>query len=167
MYISRLAVIDDIPSITRIYNQGIEDRIATLETKIRTVDEMRDWFLKRGERYKVVVVTDEAGSVHGWASLGVFNSRCCYNGVADISIYVEREMRGKGLGKILLKYLGQVAKENNFHKLVLSTFDFNERARRLYRSQGFREVGTYMNQGILDGKFVNITIMEKLLNDAL
>lgn len=80
-----------------------------------------------------------------------------------MSIYIEREMRGKGLGKIILNYLTQIAKENGFHKIVLSTFDYNVRGHRLYKSQGFREVGTYMNQGILDGKFVNITIMEKLL----
>jgi phosphinothricin acetyltransferase len=63
----------------------------------------------------------------------------------------------------LLKYLEQVAKKQDFHKLVLSTFDYNEAGKGLYRSCGFREVGTYMNQGILDDKFVNITIMEKLI----
>lgn len=163
-YYTRLAKLEDIPSITLIYNQGIEDRIATLETRLRAIDDMNEWFLSRGDRYKVVVITEETGTVHGWASLNVFNSRCCYSGVADISVYIKREMRGKGLGKILLNYLSQIAKDNDFHKLVLSTFDFNESGRRLYKSQGFREVGTYMNQGVLDGKFVNITIMEKLLN---
>ncbi|HBM74442.1 MAG TPA: GNAT family N-acetyltransferase [Clostridiaceae bacterium] len=162
-YAVRLADLDDMPSVTEIYNQGIEDRIATLETKLRTVEDMNKWFLSRGERYKVVVITDETNTVLGWASLNVFNSRCCYSGVADMSIYIEREMRGKGLGKMLLNYLAQTAKENGFHKLVLSTFEYNERGHRLYKSQGFRKVGTYMNQGILDGKFVNITIMEKLL----
>lgn len=162
-YITRLAEKGDIPSITKIYNQGIEDRIATLETRIRSVDDMNAWYSSRDERHNVVVITEESGLVNGWASLNVFNSRCCYSGVADISIYVEREMRGKGLGKILLNYLVQIAKENDFHKLVLSTFDFNKPGHRLYKSQGFREVGTYMNQGILDGKFVNITIMERLL----
>jgi L-amino acid N-acyltransferase YncA len=162
-FVTRFACLEDIPLITEIYNQGIEDRIATLETTLRTVDDMINWFVGRSEKHKVVVITDETGILYGWASLNVFNSRCCYGGVADISIYIEREMRGKGLGKILLNYLTQVAKEHGFNKLVLSTFDFNEVGRGLYKSQGFREVGTYMNQGMLDGKFVNVTIMEKLL----
>ena len=162
-YTTRLVNLDDMPSITEIYNQGIEDRTATLETKLRTVNDMNNWFSGRGERYKVVVIADETGKVYGWASLNVFNSRCCYRGVADISIYIKREMRGKGLGKILLSFLVQVAKENDFHKLVLSTFESNEQGQGLYNSQGFRKVGTYINQGILDGKFINITIMEKLL----
>lgn len=163
-YITRKAKIEDIPLIKDIYNQGIEDRIATLETRLRDVEEMERWFTSRGERYRVVVIEDREGKVLGWASINVFNSRCCYSGVGDLSIYVERTMRGKGLGKPLLNYLIEVAKEHDFHKLVLSTFEFNEVGKRLYKSAGFREVGTYINQGMLDNKFVNITIMEKLLN---
>jgi phosphinothricin acetyltransferase len=162
-YTTRLANLGDIPSITKIFNQGVEAKIATFETKFRTVEDMNNWFSSRGERYKVLVVTDEAGTVHGWASLNVFNSRCCYSGVADMSVYVEKEMRGRGLGKILINYLEKTAMENDFHKLVLNTFEHNEPGHRLYKSQGFREVGTYMNHGIRDGKFVNITIMEKIL----
>ncbi|MCT8975174.1 arsinothricin resistance N-acetyltransferase ArsN1 [Clostridium sp. CX1] len=162
-YITRKAKIEDILFITNIYNEGIEDRIATLETRIRDIDEMKEWFTTRGERYKVVVIEDSQGIVRGWASINVFNSRCCYSGVGDISVYVERTMRGKGLGKKILNYLIEIAKEQDFHKLILSTFESNEIGKRLYKSTGFREVGTYINQGILDGKFVNITIMEKLL----
>ncbi len=124
-YSTRLATIKDIPSITTIYNQGIEDRIATLEARLRTTDDMRQLLLNRSEKYKVIVLTDESNTLLGWASLNMFNSRCCYNGVVDISIYIERDMRGKGLGKILLNSLIEAAKEQGFHKLVLSTFDSN------------------------------------------
>jgi phosphinothricin acetyltransferase len=160
---TRKAKIEDISFITRIYNQGIEDRIATLETRLRNIDDMKEWLLSRTERYKVVVIEDTEGIVRGWASINIFNSRCCYSGVGDLSIYVERNMRGMGIGKQLLDYLIIIAKEQDFHKLVLSTFEHNEVGKKLYRSIGFREVGTYVNQGILDGEFVNITIMERLL----
>jgi L-amino acid N-acyltransferase YncA len=123
MYQTREANTEDILRIVDIYNQGIEDRVATLETRLRTNSEMLEWMLGRNEKYKVVVLEDEAGIVLGWASLNVFNSRCCYDGVADISIYIERQARGRGLGKILLTYLIQAAKEQNFHKLVLRTVD--------------------------------------------
>ncbi|GAA0722331.1 arsinothricin resistance N-acetyltransferase ArsN1 [Clostridium malenominatum] len=162
-YNKRQAKIEDIPYITSIYNQGIEDKIATLETRLRNVDEMKEWLTSRADRYKVLVIEDQEGILRGWASINVFNLRCCYSGVGDISIYVERNMRGKGIGKLILNYLVETAKEQNFHKLVLSTFEFNDVGKNLYKSTGFREVGTYINQGVLDGKFVNITIMEKLL----
>lgn len=160
---TRIAKIEDIPFITKIYNEGIEDRIATLETRLRDINDRKEWLVSRTERYKVVVIEDSDAIIRGWASINVFNSRCCYNGVGDLSIYVERNMRGKGIGRQLLEYLIIIAKEQGFHKLVLSTFQHNEVGKRLYKSTGFREVGTYVNQGILDDKFINITIMEKLL----
>ncbi len=165
-YTTRRAILEDIPSITTIYNEGIEDKIATLETRLRTKDEMRSWLIDRSDKHKIVVGEDKKGVILGWASLNQFNSRCCYSGVADISIYVRRGMRGKGVGKGLLNFLTEVGKEKGFHKLVLSMIDSNISGKKLYLSSGFREVGTYINQGIIDGKWVNITIMEKLLVDA-
>ena len=162
-YIIREAAINDISQITIIYNEGIEDRIATLEINLRTDDTSKEWLMSREKRYKVLVIEDNKGTVIGWASINIFNSRCCYSGVGDISIYIKRELRGKGIGKILLKALQLKAKEFDFHKLVLSTFEHNEIGKGLYKSQGFREVGTYKEQGVLDGKFVNVTIMEKIL----
>jgi L-amino acid N-acyltransferase YncA len=162
-YKVREAKLSDIPYLANIYNQGIEDRIATLETKLRDSNDMEEWLTARDERYKVLVIEDNSTTVKGWASINVFNSRCCYSGIGDLSIYIERDKRGKGLGKILLGRLLDAAKEQDFNKLVLNTFEFNDVGKRLYRTLGFREVGTYINQGILDGKFVNITIMEKLI----
>lgn len=162
---ARLAVAEDIQAITRIYNQGIEDRIATLETIPKKESEMLEWLLERDESHKVLVIEDNDGNVWGWASLNPFNSRCCYSGVVDISIYIERNMRGKGLGKKLLSALVDTAKEYGFHKLVLSALSKNEAGRGLYKAIGFREVGTYINQGILDGKWVDVVIMEKLLTN--
>ncbi len=164
-YRIRIASQTDIPAITKIYNEGIEDRVATLETRLRTDADMIDWLNSRSEKHKVLIIEDEYNILHGWASLNVFNSRCCYSGVADISIYISREMRGKGLGKILLNSLVQTAKEEGFHKLVLSTFKVNQAGQKLYSSLGFREIGTYEKQGILDGKYVDVTIMEKLLTN--
>lgn len=163
IYFTRLAVESDIPSITTIYNQGIEDRIATLETEPKTIEERKKWLTQRDERFKVLVIHDEKDTVCGWASLNVFNGRCCYNGVADLSIYIERTMRGKGLGKQLMKALIETAQNNGFHKLVLSTFSFNHQGIKLYTSVGFRIVGTYEKQGILDDNWVDVMIMEKLL----
>ncbi|ABR47874.1 GCN5-related N-acetyltransferase [Alkaliphilus metalliredigens QYMF] len=166
-YTVRIAELQDLKSITEIYNEGIEDRIATLETKIKSEAEMIPWLQQRSEKHKVITIENERDEVLGWASLNPFNSRCCYDGVADFSIYIKRQMRGMGLGKLLLKALIEVAREQDIHKLVLSTFKSNEAGQRLYESFGFREVGTYKNQGILDGKFVDVTIMEKLLIDGL
>lgn len=154
----------DISSIQLIYNQGIEDRIATLETEVKDYTYMKDWFDKHNGRYKIIVAENEL-QLAGWASLNQYNNRCAYDGVADISVYISREYRGKGLGKLLLDELQTLAKENGFHKMVLFTFPFNQLGQGLYKKMGFREVGVFKNQGILDGKFVDVMAMEKILLD--
>jgi len=162
-----IATINDIEQITEIYNQGIQDRVATLEADTKNTEEMVNWFSTRSERHKVMVVKDEKGYIKGWASLNVFNDRDCYQGVAGLSIYIRREERGKGLGKQLLVALIAIAKQVGFHKLVLNTFALNVAGQGLYASVGFTKVGTYMKQGMIDGKWIDMTIMEKLLIENL
>ncbi|WP_419955095.1 arsinothricin resistance N-acetyltransferase ArsN1 family A [Neobacillus niacini] len=158
----KIAGESDINSILEIYNQGIEDRIATLETEIKDYAYMKDWFDRHKGRYKVIV-TEHEGQVVGWSSLNQYNNRSAYDGVADISVYISRHYRGKGIGKKLLIELESLAKQNGFHKMVLFTFPFNQLGQGLYKTMGFREVGVFKNQGILDGKFVDVMAMEKLL----
>lgn len=163
IFFTREATINDISYITKIYNQGILSKIATLETKLRNNVDMEKWLIEREDRYKVIVVENDNGQVCGWASLNKFNGRSSYDGVADFSIYIDENMKGKGLGKLLLCALEETAIKQNFYKLVLHAFESNLGARALYTSRGFRYVGTYINQGIIDGKYINMAIMEKLI----
>lgn len=165
VFLTRIACLDDIQQITEIYNEGIEDRIATLEADTKSVEQMIGIFTARSKRHKMIVAVNEQGVIKGWASLNVFNLRECYQGVADLSIYIRRTARGKGLGKILLLALIETAKQVGFHKMVLSTMAHNYIGHKLYASMGFTKVGTYIKQGMLDGKWIDVTIMEKLLID--
>ena len=117
----------DAEQISRIYNQGIEDRVATLEVELRTPDERRQWLENRSPRHPVIVAEHAGGELAGWASLNVFNPREAYRFVADISVYVERSWRGKGAGRVLLEKLVELGRQHGFHKLVLAAFPFNER----------------------------------------
>jgi len=158
----RPATLDDAPAICTIYNQGIEDRVATLETELRDADERRRWLSSRGQRYPVVVAEHGVETV-GWASLNVFNPRACYDHVADISVYVERKWRGRGVGRIMLGHLIELGRHRGFHKLVLACFPTNKPGVALYERLGFVPVGTYREQGLLDGQWVDVLIMEQLL----
>ena len=158
----RTATPADVGDITRIYNEGIRDRVATLETEERTVEERFAWLQSRGERHPVLVA-ERGGIVAGWGSLNVFNPRPVYRHVADFSIYVAGEARGSGVGSALLAALIDRARELDYHKLVLAAFPFNEAGMHLYRRFGFREVGIYREQGLLDGRWVDVVVMEKVL----
>jgi L-amino acid N-acyltransferase YncA len=192
-YDVRAATEADAAAICQIYNQGIEDRVATLETELRTPDERRQWLASRSPRHPVIVaeirgrsgvsdpapawnepptsLADHAGpattapatTTIAWGSLNVFNARECYRYVADISVYVERAWRGKGAGRVVLARLIELGVEHGFHKLVLSAFPFNRAGVALYERLGFRTVGIYKEQGLLDGTWVDTIIMERLL----
>ncbi len=152
---------DDADAICAIYNEGIADR-ATLETEPRTSEERRNWLAARDARHPVVVLESDGVAV-GWASLNVFNARDAYRNVADISVYVARASRGMGVGTALLERLVELGREIGFHKLVLAGFPHNAASVALYRRLGFREVGVYREQGLLDGRWVDIVLMERLL----
>ena len=155
----------DVPEITRIYNEGIRDRLATLETEERTPQERLAWLEARDERHPVLVA-ERSSAVIGWGSLNVFNPRPAYAHVADFSIYVGREARGAGVGKVLLTALIDRARELGYHKLVLAAFPQNAAGMRLYACFGFREVGIYREHGLLDDAWVDVVIMERLLGET-
>lgn len=157
----RLATAEDISAITCSYNQGIEDR-STLETQLRTEEERLAWLMCRGPRHPVIVAVQQ-GEVRGWASLNPFNAREAYRWVADLSVYIERTDRGTGLGTVLMRDLMDRARALQYHKLVLTTFPHMTGAVRLYEKLGFRHVGDYKEQGLLDGQWTDTCIMELIL----
>ena len=157
----REAAEDDAAAIARIYNQGIEDR-ATFETEPRDLSERKRWLSSRTPRHPVIVAVRRE-SVQGWASLNPFSSREAYRFVADLSVYVEREARGQRVGAALMADLIERARSLGYHKIVLATFPHSTAAIRLYERFGFRTVGDYKQQGLLDGKWTDTRIMELLL----
>jgi phosphinothricin acetyltransferase len=159
----REATVGDAPAIATIYNQGIEDRVATLETMSRTAEERAEWLAARGPRHPVLVATNDDGAVLGWSSLNAFNPRPAYDNVADLSVYVAREHRGRGIGDALLAALEERARGAGYHKLVLAAFPTNAPGMRLYERHGFTTVGIYHEQGMHDGRWIDVIVMEKIL----
>ena len=158
----RPATAADAEAICTIHNEGIIDRVATLDTALRTPEGTRDWLARRGPRHPVIVA-ELNGSVLAWASLNVFNPRAAYDHVADFSVYVERAWRGKGVGRQLLDHLIGLARALEYHKMVLAALASNAAGIALYSRAGFSIVGLYREHGRLDGVWVDVVIMEKLL----
>jgi L-amino acid N-acyltransferase YncA len=156
----RPARVADIPAITSIYNEGIEDR-CTLETQVRTDIERHLWLTSRGERHPVTVAVRQ-GEVIGWASINPFSPREAYRFAGDLSVYVGRNVRRSGAGIRLMQDLMMRARGLAYHKLVLATFPHLP-AVKLYEKLGFRHVGDYKEQGLLDGIWVDTRIMEYIL----
>lgn len=156
---ARPAAPEDAAAMSRIYNQGIEDRIATFETRQRTPEEVMSWL---AGRYPVVAVED-GGRVIAFAATSTYRPRDCYRGVAEFSVYVAREARGRGAGRLAMQALIEAAERAGFWKLLSRIFVENTASRALVKSVGFREVGVYEKHGQLDGVWRDVVIVERLI----
>lgn len=141
---------------------GGRTRGATFETEPRSAATLAARIDQDAERHPVVVA-EEGGVVVGWASIGSYRERPCYAGVGEFSVYVDRAARGRGVGRALVSALLERARERGYWKLVSRIFPFNEGSRALCRALGFREVGTYEKHGRLDGRWLDVVIVEKLI----
>jgi phosphinothricin acetyltransferase len=156
---ARVAAPADSAAIARIYNQGIEDRIATFETRLRTVDEIERWF---DGRHPIVVV-EEGSEIVAFAGTSTYRPRECYSGIAEVSAYVARESRGRRAGRLAMTALFDAARAAGFHKLVSRVFPENLASLQMIAKLGFREVGVYRRHGQLDGVWRDVVVVEKLL----
>jgi phosphinothricin acetyltransferase len=155
----RAATPEDASAIARIYNQGIEDRVATFETRPRSADDVRAWF----DGLHPVVVVEDGGDLLAFASTSSYRPRQCYAGIAEFSVYVARGARGRGAGRLALEALIMAAERAGFWKLLSRVFVENTASRNLLRSLGFREVGIYEKHAQLDGVWRDVVIVERLL----
>jgi phosphinothricin acetyltransferase len=163
---TRLANAADAEAIARIYNQGIEERIATFEITSRSGEQIAAQLAEKGDRFPTVVV-ERDGRVVAWATAGPYRSRPAYAGVAEHSVYVDRAARGTGAGRAALEALFAAYAERGFWKLVSRIFPENAASLTLHERAGFRVVGVYRRHGKLDGTWRDCVIVEKLLGAAL
>jgi len=157
---TRPATPADAAAIAKIYNQGIEDRIATFETRPRTPEEITRWF----DGVHPIVVAEEAGQVVGFASTSSYRPRDCYSKTAEFSVYVGRDHRGCRVGRQALGALIEESRKAGLHKLVSRIFPENVASRAACRAAGFREVGVYKEHGQLEGEWKDCVIVERLVD---
>jgi L-amino acid N-acyltransferase YncA len=127
---------DDWPAVRAIYLEGIASGNATFETAAPSWEE---WDAKHLPRPRLVF-RDE-GRVGGWAALGRVSARACYAGVAEVSVYVGDDFRGRGIGSTLLKTLVERSEEESIWTLQASIFPENDASVQIHIRNGFRIVG--------------------------
>lgn len=160
--VARSASPADAARIAEIYNQGIEDRIATFETELRTAEDIRAWF----ERPYPVVVVERQGDIVAWASASGYRPRACYAANCEFSVYVDRAARGTGAGRLAMQTLMRECGTAGFHKLISRVFVDNIASLKMLESLGFRQVGVYREHGQLDGVWKDVVIVEAILPDT-
>src|SRR4051794_40666930 len=157
----RPASAEDAAAITAIYNEGIEDRVATFETRPREAGEIAEWIV---EGLPFVVADD--GRIAGFARVSAYSDRCVYSGVGEHGVYVARAARGRRLGVALLDALADACEAAGYYKLTSRVFADNGASRAVHRAAGFVEVGVQRRHGRLDGEWRDCVLVERLLGEA-
>ncbi|WP_267406539.1 MULTISPECIES: GNAT family N-acetyltransferase [unclassified Chryseobacterium] len=147
---------DNFSEVIEIYNQGLSTNIATFQNDSAQWEE---W--DKGHLDFCRIGIYENGKIIGWASLTPVSSRCVYAGVAEVSIYIAQDERGKGVGKTLLAELIQQSEENGIWTLQSGIFAENENSIKLHKKCGFRLVGYREKIGKKNGVWKNNVLMER------
>jgi L-amino acid N-acyltransferase YncA len=147
---------DDGPAVLEIYRQGIATRNATFETETPVWEKWNAGHLPHSR----LVARDGTG-VLGWAALSPVSNRRVYAGVAEVSIYIADESRGRGIGRALLEELIRQSEKNGMWTLQAGIFPENVASIRLHKALGFREVGRRERIGKLGDEWRDTVLLER------
>jgi L-amino acid N-acyltransferase YncA len=146
----------DWPAVAHIYWEGMRGGLATFETEM-PLWEVWDAGHLPGHR----LVAGLLGEVVGWAALSPASKRRCYSGVAENSVYVAREARGVGVGRLLLEALIEGAEAAGIWTIQTSIFPENRVSLALHERCGFRVVGTRERIAKRDGIWRDTVFLER------
>jgi L-amino acid N-acyltransferase YncA len=147
---------NDWSEVLRIYSLGLKTGYSTFETRDPSWD---SWNASHLDRCRLVVVDNS--SVLGWAALSPVSGRCVYGGVAEVSIYLDPIVEGRGVGFQLFSKLIDESEKEGFWTLQSSIFRNNERSIKLHERAGFRYVGYRERIGKLQGQWLDTLLYER------
>ena len=149
---------EDWQAVAAIYLEGIQTGVATFQTEAPAWEAWDEGHLK-GCR---LVAIDEDEKVIGWVALSAVSGRCVYKGVAEVSIYVGKDSRGKGVGKLLLEELIRQSEDEGIWTIQAGVFANNTASLNLHLQVGFKKVGVRERIGrTVSGKWQDTVLLER------
>ena len=158
----RYAELKDLDAILDIYNEAVLNTTATFDVIPRTKEKHLLWFNEHDNKYAVIVY-DSDDIIKGWASLSRWSDRQAYLNTVENSVYVKKEFRKHGIGRELLSQLVKLAKESGFHTIIARIAEGNKTSIRMHSELGFEVIGVMKEAGNKFGRFIDVTLMQKIL----
>jgi L-amino acid N-acyltransferase YncA len=160
----RLAAPGDAEAIRAIYNHEVTGGVTTFDLVPRTPAEQRAWLDgHRGAHPAVVAVDEPDDTVLGFGALSPFRERPAYATTVEDSVYVDRGLRGRGVGRGILEELVRLASRHGFHTVVARIVGHNEASVGLHRACGFELVGVEREVGRKHGRWLDVIELQRML----
>jgi phosphinothricin acetyltransferase len=158
----RLADLDDAEAIRAIYNPEVLESTVTFDLVPRTLEDQQLWLDAHSGAHPAVVAVD-GESVVGFGSLSEYKARPAYRTSVEDSVYVARSSQGKGVGRLILASLLDLATDHGFHAVFARIVGDHEASIALHQKCGFEIIGREKEVGRKFGQWLDVVIMEKLL----
>ena len=159
----RLANPADAEAIRTIYNHEVLHSFATFDLVPRTLEDQREWIERRSGAFAALVAV-EGGTVVGFGSLSPYKERAAYRTSVEDSVYVAGGQQGRGIGKMVVTELLEVARASGFHAVFARISGPSDASRALHASCGFQLVGIEREVGRKFNRWLDVAIMEALLS---
>lgn len=155
----RPATAADLAAINDIYNEAALHTTATFDTEPRSMDDRREWFSHHGRLHPVLVAVEQ-GVVVGWASMSAYSDRKAYDGLAELSVYVNVDHRGRGIGKLLTQAILEAGRQAGLHSVLSRIAADNPISIHLHEALGFRTMGVLKEAGYKFDRWIDVVFMQ-------
>jgi len=154
----------DLPGILEIYNEAVLNTTATYDYEPRTLEQRTVWYEDHVKsNYPIFVAQNDGGRIAGWSALNPFHARPGYRFTTENSVYVAADMRGRGVGRLLMPPLIDGARQRGLHAILGAIDATNEASIRLHASFGFEKVAYLKQVGFKFGRWLDVVYMELIL----
>jgi phosphinothricin acetyltransferase len=162
----RLATHDDAEPIRAIYNREVLESTVTFDMVARSSEEQLAWLDEHSGAHPAVVAADDHERICGFGSLSPYRPRPAYRTTVEDSVYVDAAARGQGVGRGLLEELLRLAAGHGFHAVMARIVGGHEASINLHRACGFELVGVEREVGRKFGRWLDVVLMEHLVDAA-
>jgi L-amino acid N-acyltransferase YncA len=159
----RNATENDIQAMLDIYNEIIANTTAVFQYEPHTFEMRSEWFAQKQKENYPVFIAEENNEVSGFSTFGQFRNWQAYKYSVENSVYVRAEQRGKGIGKLLLQPLIDVAKQMQLHTIIAGIVADNEASIALHKQFGFVEVAHFKEVGYKFGRWLDLKFLQLMI----
>jgi L-amino acid N-acyltransferase YncA len=159
----RLAEPGDAEAIRAIYNVEVLETTVTFDLVPRTLEDQLTWLVEHSGGHPAIVAVNDSGALMGFGSLSPYKERPAYFPTVEDSVYIDREHRGAGVGRVILAELVRLAQTYGYHSVFARIVGGHDASISLHSAHGFEMVGVEREVGRKLGRWLDVVVMQRLL----